>query len=108
MNSIAWTPLILSLFGLCVAVMVFRSLGRSLQAARGCAEEGEGAEVFCGDAHEAQQVIHTLADAGVLAWAEEQAGSVRVLVDQDQHAQVPVLLQVQEHLMSSPQQPAQG
>lgn len=80
-------------------VVLKKVLASALSNNRGAVLESDGEEVFRGPPAEATKVIHQLADAGVIAWSEQQEqGEVAVLVDTEQAGDVPTLLRVQQHM----------
>lgn len=100
-------PLALGGIAIVVGAFLLRSLVTSAGKSRSPVMESDGHEVFRGTANEVNQVIHTLADAGISAWSEgSDDGTHAVFVDQEQHAEVPALLAVQKQIIGTePMQP---
>ncbi|TVR44283.1 MAG: hypothetical protein EA402_07435 [Planctomycetota bacterium] len=99
MGALSIGPIVVAVAVGVAVIVLLRKAGSHFASIRSAAEESEGVEVFRGSAPEAIQAIHTLADAGVVAWQEtDQDGSVCVFVESEQQADVPALLKVQKEL----------
>jgi hypothetical protein len=90
------------------AVIGIRMLTQAVSNSRSVVVESDGHGVFAGPGKEAAQVVHTLANAGVIAWIEEDAasGETKVFVEDEQKDQVQALLTVQQHMEQEQQQAA--
>ena len=93
--------LVMVAVGVVVAIMIIKKLGRAVSNSRELAEDSDGHEVFAGPSKEAAQVVHTLADAGIIGWTEASAnGETKVFVEENQKDQVPALLAVQQQILA--------
>ena len=93
-------PILLIALVLVIAIFLIRKVGSHLAGMRPEVHDSDGKEVFYGGASEAAQVIHTLADAGIIGWSEsEPDGQRRVFVEHEQHADIPALLAVQQQIL---------
>lgn len=96
-------PVLLLIAIVIAAVVIIRKANAHFATLRPDIDDSEGQEVFRGSGKEAAQAVHTLADAGIVAWIEtDSAGQVGVFVDSNQHQDIPALLAVQKHLQANP------